>query len=85
MRSSASWISRNRGSASRGVLAAAAFAVALALPPAAAVAAKQAFDALAFTHRKEYAVWVAEAKQPATRARRVGKTVEMLRAGVKHP
>jgi len=43
------------------------------------------FDALAFTHRKEYAVWVGEAKQAATRERRAAKAVEMLTAGVPHP
>src|SRR5262245_47807279 len=48
-------------------------------------AAKKAFDGLSFTHRKEYAVWVAQAKRPETRQRRVEKTVEMLMAGVTHP
>jgi bacteriocin resistance YdeI/OmpD-like protein/uncharacterized protein DUF1905 len=48
-------------------------------------AAGEAFDALSFTHRKEYAVWVAEAKKPETRQGRVRKTVEMLRSGVKRP
>ncbi|HKA91235.1 MAG TPA: YdeI/OmpD-associated family protein [Haliangiales bacterium] len=43
-------------------------------------AARQAFDALAFTHRKEYAAWVAEAKKPETRARRVAQTLEKLRS-----
>ena len=43
-------------------------------------AARQAFEALSFTHRKEYAVWVAEAKRPETRARRVEQTLEKLRA-----
>jgi hypothetical protein len=44
-------------------------------------AARAAFDALAFTHRKEYARWVAEAKRDETRDRRVAKAVEMLREG----
>ncbi len=39
------------------------------------------YDALAFTHRKEYAVWVGEAKQAATRDRRAAKAINMLRAG----
>jgi hypothetical protein len=43
-------------------------------------AAKKAFEALAFTHRKEYATWVAGAKKPETRARRVAKTLEKLRS-----
>lgn len=43
--------------------------------------AKAAFDRLAFTHRKEYARWVAEAKREETRERRVAKALEMLNAG----
>ncbi len=44
-------------------------------------AAAAAYDALAFTHRKEYARWIAEAKRDATRQSRVAKALEMLRAG----
>ena len=47
--------------------------------------ASAAFDQLAFTHRKEYAQWVAEAKREDTRERRVAKAIEMLRDGVAHP
>ncbi|MFN8195988.1 MAG: YdeI/OmpD-associated family protein [Nocardioidaceae bacterium] len=54
-----------------------ALAAALAADPAAA----QAFAGLAFTHRKEYAVWVADAKREETRDRRVAQAVEMLREG----
>ena len=43
--------------------------------------AKAAFDALSFTHRKEYARAVAEAKREETRDRRVAKTLEKLRDG----
>jgi uncharacterized protein YdeI (YjbR/CyaY-like superfamily) len=43
------------------------------------------FDGLAFTHRREYAQWVEEAKRAETRARRADKAIEMLRGGVKHP
>lgn len=43
--------------------------------------ASAAFDALAYSHRKEFARWVGEAKRDATRAQRVIKTVEMLHAG----
>ena len=43
------------------------------------------FASLAFTHRREYATWIAEAKKDETRVRRVAKAVEMLRAKVKHP
>ena len=40
-----------------------------------------AFDELAYTHRKEFARWVAEAKRPETRERRVADTVRMLHDG----
>lgn len=43
--------------------------------------ARSAFDGLAYSHRKEYVRWVAEAKRPQTRADRIAKTVEMVRAG----
>jgi bacteriocin resistance YdeI/OmpD-like protein/uncharacterized protein DUF1905 len=42
--------------------------------------ARAAFDAMAFTHRKEYARWIAEAKREETRQRRVEQAVEMIRA-----
>ncbi len=43
--------------------------------------ARAAFDALAPSHRKEFARWVAEAKRQETRDRRVAQTLEMLREG----
>jgi hypothetical protein len=43
--------------------------------------ARDAFDALAFSHRKEYARWIAEAKRDETRERRVAQALEMLREG----
>jgi Bacteriocin-protection, YdeI or OmpD-Associated/Domain of unknown function (DUF1905) len=46
---------------------------------------RDAYDALAFTHRREYAEWVGSAKQAATRERRAAKAAEMLRAGIRHP
>lgn len=52
-----------------------ALALALAGDPQAAAA----FEQLSFTHRKEYARWVAEAKREETRARRVAETLERLR------
>ena len=52
-------------------------ASALAADPAVAAT----FDSLAFTHRKEYARWIAEAKREDTRQRRVTQAVEMIRAG----
>ncbi|WP_194762553.1 YdeI/OmpD-associated family protein [Microbacterium sp. UFMG61] len=42
-------------------------------------ALRAAFDALSYSVRKEHARTVAEAKQDATRARRVAKIVEALR------
>jgi mutator protein MutT len=45
--------------------------------------ARAAYDKLSFTHRKEWVRWVEEAKKPETRAARVAKTVEGLRAGRK--
>ncbi len=43
--------------------------------------AKAVFDGLAFTHRKEYARWIAEAKREETRDRRVAQALQMLREG----
>lgn len=43
--------------------------------------AQQAFDKLAFTHRKEFARWIEEAKRVQTREQRVIKAIEMLHAG----
>jgi hypothetical protein len=40
-----------------------------------------AFNALAHTHRKQYARWIEEAKREDTRLRRVERALEMLRAG----
>jgi hypothetical protein len=48
-------------------------------------AARQAFDGLSYTHRKEYARWIIEAKREDTRARRLAQAVEMLRTGVRTP
>jgi hypothetical protein len=55
----------------------AALAAALASDPS----ARAAYDALAFTHRKEYARWIEEAKREETRRRRVSQALEMLREG----
>jgi hypothetical protein len=41
--------------------------------------ARAAFERMSFTHRKEYAKWVAEAKRPATRADRAAKTLRRLK------
>jgi hypothetical protein len=44
-------------------------------------AARANFGQLSFTHRKEWVRWIEEAKRPETRATRLTKTVESLRAG----
>jgi hypothetical protein len=41
--------------------------------------ASAAYQRLAYTHRKEFARWIEEAKREETRERRVAKTLEMLR------
>lgn len=46
-------------------------------------AAKQLFDAMSYTHRKEYIRWITEAKKPETRERRKEKMIEMILAGKK--
>ena len=43
--------------------------------------ARAFFDGLAPSHRKEWVRWVEEAKKPETRATRIGKTAEALKAG----
>lgn len=58
---------------------------ALAAALAGDAAARATFDALAPTHRREYAEWIAEAKREETRARRVERALVMLRQGTKHP
>jgi uncharacterized protein YdeI (YjbR/CyaY-like superfamily) len=35
---------------------------------------------MAFTHQREYALWIEAAKQAETRARRIEKTTEQLKA-----
>jgi uncharacterized protein YdeI (YjbR/CyaY-like superfamily) len=57
------------------------------LPPALAAAfdededAREAFDRLSYSDRREYAEWIAEAKRDDTRSRRVAKTLDQLRKG----
>jgi uncharacterized protein YdeI (YjbR/CyaY-like superfamily) len=43
--------------------------------------ARQFFDTLAYTHRKEWARWIEDAKKADTRSARVTKAIEALRAG----
>ena len=47
--------------------------------------AREKYEGMAYTHRKEYARWIAEAKREETRERRVAKALEMLRGGTKTP
>jgi hypothetical protein len=39
------------------------------------------FEALSYSHRREFADWVAEAKKPETRECRAAKAVQMIRDG----
>lgn len=64
-------------SAPREVQVPRALAAALDADPA----VRDAFDKLAFTHRKEFARWVDEAKREETRDRRVQQAVTMIREG----
>lgn len=61
--------------AERAVEAPSELARALAADPV----AKAAWDRLSFTHQREHAESIAGAKKPETRARRVEKTLEVLR------
>lgn len=45
--------------------------------------ARAFFEGLAPSHRKEWVRWVEEAKKPETRATRIAKTAEALKAGKK--
>lgn len=63
----------------------------ITLPPylqealAAEPAAMATYEKLAWSHRKEYVVWVLSAKQEQTKANRIAKMVEMLLRGKKNP
>jgi len=41
-------------------------------------AAKRRYEGLSYTHRREYAEWVAEAKREKTRKRRAARAIERL-------
>jgi uncharacterized protein YdeI (YjbR/CyaY-like superfamily) len=47
--------------------------------------AARAFEKLSYTHRREYARWIAEAKRADTKQRRVANVAEMLRSGIRTP
>lgn len=42
-------------------------------------AEQRAYDAMSYTHRKEYVQWIEAAKKPETRARRIGQARQKLR------
>ena len=46
-----------------------------------APAAKKVFDAFSPSHRREYIEWIAEAKQDATRKKRIAQAIEWLSEG----
>jgi Bacteriocin-protection, YdeI or OmpD-Associated/Domain of unknown function (DUF1905) len=46
-------------------------------------AAKEFWESLANSHKREYHQWIEEAKKPETRQRRIEQMVEMLAAGKK--
>jgi hypothetical protein len=43
-------------------------------------AQRAAYDAMSYTHRKEYAAWIQEAKKPETRLRRIERACAQLDA-----
>lgn len=45
------------------------------------IVAREAFEALPPSHRKQDLAWIGEAKRDETRKRRIEKTLEMLREG----
>ena len=45
--------------------------------------AKAFFDKLSYTHQREYAMWINEAKREETRVNRIAKAIEMLKQGKK--
>ena len=48
-------------------------------------AAEAAFEELSYSHRREYARWIEDAKKDETRARRIEKAVAMLSRRTKTP
>ncbi len=47
--------------------------------------AKEFFDSLSYTNRKEYAVWISSAKKEETREKRLTESINKLLAGKKNP
>lgn len=62
--------------APREVTVPADLAAALAADPA----ARQVFDGMSYSHKQRYVLSIEDAKTPQTRQRRIGKTIEMLKA-----
>ena len=44
-------------------------------------AAQETFEKLSFSHRREYILWINEAKKEETRSRRISKAIEMMPHG----
>jgi uncharacterized protein YdeI (YjbR/CyaY-like superfamily) len=40
---------------------------------------RKTFDALSYSHQREYVIWIDDAKRADTRARRIAQTVERLK------
>ncbi|WP_316814566.1 YdeI/OmpD-associated family protein [Pedobacter nyackensis] len=47
--------------------------------------AKEFFESLAYSHKKEYVLWILTAKQEKTKVDRLEKTLAMLKMGKKNP
>lgn len=47
--------------------------------------AKEFFESLSYTNRKEYAVWISSAKKNETREKRLHETIRKLLIGLKNP
>jgi len=47
--------------------------------------AREFFETLSYTHKKEYVQWITSAKRETTRMERLNRTLSMLESGVKHP
>lgn len=57
----------------------------LAAALAGATDAADIFACLSYSHQREYAAWVSDAKREETRRRRAQRAIEMLRAGRRTP
>jgi uncharacterized protein YdeI (YjbR/CyaY-like superfamily) len=47
--------------------------------------AKTFFETLSYTNRKEYSVWIRDAKKEETREKRLKETIAKLLKGMKNP